>query len=252
MPAPERGGQELAVILGGTGDIGGAIARRLAGPGCELVLGYLQNRERAEATARELQAKGAAVHLVDGNVASAEVLDRIAALVEERGGRCRHLVHCVAVTGFKPLSEVKPNQWDLILQVSTRSLLAAAQRLARSLERAGGSIIALSSAGSVRFVPHYGALGPAKAALEATVRQLAIEFAGKGIRVNAVRAGLIEGSVARLLPAELRDEAIRRSPWGRLGTTDEVAAAAAFLLSDDASWITGHVLDVDGGGLISA
>lgn len=252
MPAPERDGPAIAVVLGGTGDIGGAISRRLARAGCELVLGYLNNRDRAEATARELQAAGATVALVEGNVASPEVLDRIAALLEERGGHCRHLVHSVAVTGFKPLSAVKPNQWDLILQVSARSLLAAAQRLAQPLERARGSIIALSSAGSVRFVPRYGALGPAKAALEATVRQLAIELAARRIRVNAVRAGLIEGAVARSLSTELRDEAIRRNPWGRLGTPDEVAAAAVFLLSDDASWITGHVLDVDGGALISA
>lgn len=252
MPVPERDGPAIAVVLGGTGDIGGAISRRLARAGCELVLGYLNNRDRAEATARELQAAGATVEIVEGNVANPEVLDRIAALIEERGGYCRHLVHSVAVTGFKPLSEVKPNQWDLILQVSARSLLAAAQRLARPLERARGSILALSSAGSVRFVPSYGALGPAKAALEATVRQLAVEFAARGIRVNAVRAGLIEGAVARSLSTELREEAIRRNPWGRLGTPDEVAAAAVFLLSDDASWITGHVLDVDGGGLISA
>src|SRR5262245_24471479 len=252
MPVPESDGPGLAVILGGTGDIGGAIARRLARAGCGLVLGYLNRHDRAEAIARDLRAEGAAVDLVEGNVATPEVLDRIAALVEGRGGHCRHLVHSVAVTSFKPLGEIKPNQWDLIMKVSALSLLAAAQRLARPLERAHGSVLALSSAGSIRFVPHYGALGAAKAALEATVRQLAIEFAAGGIRVNAVRAGLIDGAIARSLPAELRDEAIRGSPYGRLGTADEVAAAAMFLLSDDASWITGHVLDVDGGGLISA
>ena len=252
MPAPESDAAGIAVILGGTGDIGSAVARRLARPGGELVLGYLANRARAETIARDLETRGATVHLVEGNVARPEVLDRIASLVQERGGRCHHLVHSVAVTGFKPLSEVKSNQWDLILNVSARSLLDAAQRLAESLERARGSIVALSSAGSVRFVPRYGALGPAKAALEATVRQLAVEFAPRAIRVNAVRAGLIEGAVARSLPAELREEAVRRNPWGRLGTPDEVAAAVVFLLSDESSWITGHVLDVDGGWSISA
>ncbi len=251
MAAAERGNPDIGVLLGGTGDIGGAVARRLARPGLELVLGFLRNRVRAEALADELRTRGSATHLVEGNVADPRVLGRIAALVDERGGTCRYLVHSVAVTGFKPLSDVKPNQWDLIFQVSARSLLEAIQRLTEPLSRAGGSVVAISSGGSVRFVPRYGALGPAKAALEATVRQLAIELAPRRIRLNTIRAGLIEGVVARALPPELREEAIRRSPGGRLGTADEVAAAAAFLLSEDARWITGHVLDVDGGALVS-
>ena len=126
MPAPESDAAGIAVILGGTGDIGSAVARRLARPGGVLVLGYLANRARAETIARDLETRGATVHLVEGNVARPEVLDRIASLVQERGGRCHHLVHSVAVTGFKPLSEVKSNQWDLILNVSARSLLDAA------------------------------------------------------------------------------------------------------------------------------
>src|SRR5262245_7141967 len=108
---------EIAVVLGGTGDIGGAVAGRLAQPHRELILSYLQDRERAEKAAADLRGRAAAVHLVEGNIGDDSVQDRILSLVAERGNACHQLVHCVAVTAFKPLLEVKPNQWDLIFQV---------------------------------------------------------------------------------------------------------------------------------------
>jgi enoyl-[acyl-carrier protein] reductase III len=239
--------RELAVILGGTGDIGGAVAARLSEPHRELVLGYLQDRARAERVADDLRHRAAAVHLVEGNVGDESIRSRILGLVADRGGVCHHLVHCVAVTSFKPLIEVKPNQWDLIFRVSARSFFDMTLALLEPLTRAAGAVVALSSHGSVRYVPNYGALGPAKAALEATVRQLAVELAPRNIRVNAVRAGLVEGRVANQLAPEIREEVARRTPTGRLGTPAEVAAAVTYLLGADARGITGQVLEVDGG-----
>jgi NAD(P)-dependent dehydrogenase (short-subunit alcohol dehydrogenase family) len=239
--------RETAVILGGTRGIGAAVARQLAGPDVTLVLNHLQDSAAAATLASELEDAGAQVVLVEGNVADRDTRARITGEVEQAGGGCRRLVHSVAVTSFKPLSKVRANQWDLVFAVSVRSLVEMVGALGGALERAGGTVVAISSQGSVRHVPRYGALGPAKAALESVVRELAVEWGPRGVRVNAVRAGLVESGVLEHLPPELTEEVARRTPLGRLGTPAEIAAVACFLLGADSSWITGQIVEVDGG-----
>jgi len=241
----------VMVILGGTRGIGAAVARAVAGPGTTLVLNHLQDRSTAGKTRDELEAQGANVVLVEGNVADRVVRKEIASAVDAGGGSCRGLVHSVAVTSFKPLTAVKPNQWDLVFAVSARSLLDMAVILAGPLEKAAGSVVAISSRGSVRHVPHYGALGPAKAALEAVVRELAVEFGPRGVRVNAVRAGLVESDVLEHLSEELTESVRRGTPLKRLGTPEEIAGVVRLLLSRDSQWITGQVVEADGGFAIA-
>jgi NAD(P)-dependent dehydrogenase (short-subunit alcohol dehydrogenase family) len=237
----------VAVVLGGTGSIGAAIAQRLARPGAALVLGYLENRDRAERVAAGLRDRACEVRLVEGNVADPALLERVARAVAELGGLCHYLVHSVAVTSFKPITSIRSGQWDLILGISARSLLDVVSALAGPLATAHGSVVAISSQGATRFVPGYGALGPAKAALESLVRQLACELAPRGVRVNAVRAGLVDNEVLRHLPDGVREAVVRRTPLGRLGTPGEVATVAEFLLGPGAAWIAGQVIEVDGG-----
>jgi NAD(P)-dependent dehydrogenase (short-subunit alcohol dehydrogenase family) len=245
--ASREAAASVAVVLGGTSGIGAAIARRLAEPGVALVLNYLERHERAERLATELRDGCRSVDLVPGNIAESGTRSALTAAVDALGGRCDRLVHSVAVTSFKPLADVKPSQWSLIHDVSARSFLDSVVALRDSLAKAGGRVVAISSAGSVRHVPSYGALGSAKAALEASVRQLAVELAPSGIRVNALRAGLVESDAARKLPEEARHAVEQRTPARRLGTPEEIASVAAFLLGPDASWIVGEVIDVDGG-----
>lgn len=237
----------IAVVLGGGGTIGSAIARRLAGPDTGIVLGYLQDAERARAVATMLERAGSTVRTVEGNIAEPATLERITACVDAFGGRCDQLVHAVAVTSFKPLLAIRPSQWNLILEVSTRSLLDVVSVLLEPLTRAHGTVVAISSQGATRAIPEYGALGPAKGALESVVRQLAYELAARHVRVNAIRAGLIESNVVERFPPGVREAVVARTPFARLGTADEIAAAAGFLLGPESSWIVGQVIEVDGG-----
>lgn len=237
----------VIVVAGGTGEIGSAISRKLAAKDSSLVLGYLENRDRAEKLAKELAVHARHVELVPGNIADPLTRKKILEAIESLGGRCDALVHCVGVTSFKPLHDIRPNQWGLILEVSARSFLDLVVDLTGTLSNARGAVVALSSSGAARFVPHYGALGAAKAALEGIVRQLAVELAPRGIRVNAVRAGLVESDAARRLPEGTREAVIARTPLSRLGSAAEIAGAVSFLLGPESSWITGQSLEVDGG-----
>jgi enoyl-[acyl-carrier protein] reductase III len=157
------------------------------------------------------------------------------------------LVHCAALGAFKPLREIKPNQWDLTMNINARGFLLCAQKSAMLMK--GGNIVAISSLGSIRAVPNYGAMGPTKAALESIVRYLAVELAPAGIRVNAVTGGFVETDSIRIFPEadRLIQEAINRAPAKRLGMPEDIADVVMFLLSPSSRWIYGQTIVADGG-----
>lgn len=236
-----------ALVTGGTRGIGFAISSALAREGAHVTMGYRADAEAAGRAVAAIRAAGGSASASARNLASPE---EVRAFVDEACGEdgLDVLVHNAALGSFKPLLDVKPNQWDLTLSVNARALLllvrAAAERM-----REGGRVVAISSLGATRVVPSYGAIGVSKAALEALVRSLAAELAPRGITVNAVSAGLVETDGVRLHPGfeALRAAALSRSPAGRLTTAEEVAGAVLLLASPLASGITGQVLVVDGG-----
>jgi enoyl-[acyl-carrier protein] reductase III len=232
------------LVTGGSRGIGRAIALRFAEHGAARVaIGYLRNDRSAEETAEELRGAGAEPLLVRGNVASDRVANEVAEL-----GPFDVVVHNAATGVIRPALETEDKHWDWTMSANARSLLSLARAAAPAMEP-GSSFVAISSLGSTRVLENYTLVGTSKAALEALVRYLAVELAPRGIRVNAVSAGVVETEALDHFPN--RDKMIaegrERTPAGRLVEPRDVAEAVCFLCSPEAEMVRGHTLVVDGG-----
>jgi NAD(P)-dependent dehydrogenase (short-subunit alcohol dehydrogenase family) len=221
------------------------------------------------ATARLLRARGAHVALLDRSARLGDVVDElgvaarcvdvsdpervaeaVSGLTRELEGACDLLVNCAGVYRVAPLGELTPDAWDDVVRINLAGPLHVARAVVKELEGAPGAIVNVSSIAAVRALAsepaaHYRA---SKAGLESLTRQMAVEW-GPLVRVNAVSPGPIDTSMLRLMDdAQLgRAYLHERVPLGRLGQPEEVARAIAFLLSDEASYITGIAVPVDGG-----
>ncbi len=235
-------------VTGGSRGIGRAIALRLARDGASTVaIGYFRSDSAAEETAEEIRALGAEPVLVRGNVTSSRVAEQVEAL-----GPLDVLVHNAATGVIRPALETEDKHWDWTLNANARALLGLVRVAAPAMPQ-GASVVALSSLGSVRVLPNYTLVGVSKAALEALVRYLAVELAPRGIRVNAVSAGVVETGALEHFPN--REEMLAsgaRNPAGRLVTPDDVAGVVSFLCSPDAEMIRGQTLVIDGGWSLPA
>ena len=232
------------LVTGGTRGIGKAIALRLASEGASrIALGYLRNDKAAEAAADEIRAAGAEPILVRGNVAAEKVVAEFAS-----HGPYAAVVHNAATGVIKPALETEDKHWDWTLNANARALLSLARACAPDMP-SGSSIVAVSSLGAQRVLENYVLVGTSKAALESVVRYLAVELSPRGIRVNAISAGVVETEALDHFPnrEQMLHAGKTRTPAGRLVEPEDVAGAVAFLCSPDADMLRGHTLIMDGG-----
>ncbi|HEU0305248.1 MAG TPA: SDR family oxidoreductase [Gaiellaceae bacterium] len=232
------------LVTGGSRGIGKAIALRFAELGAARVaIGYLRNDRAAEETAAELEGLGAQAVLVRGNVSSSKVVDQVARL-----GALDVLVHNAATGVARPALQTEDKHFDWTMSANARALIALARAAVPAMPE-GSSIVALSSLGAQRVLENYVLVGASKAALEAIVRHLAVELAPRGIRVNAVSAGVVETDALDAFPnrEQMLSWSLERTPAGRLVEPRDVAGAVAFLCSQEADMIRGQTIIVDGG-----
>jgi enoyl-[acyl-carrier protein] reductase III len=180
--------------------------------------------------------------LVRGSFASSRIAEEVAAL-----GPLDALVHAAATGVIRPALETEDKHWDWTLSANARSLLSLTRAAAPKMP-AGSAIVAISSLGSIRVLDNYTLVGVSKAALESLVRYLAVELAPRGIRVNAVSAGVVAtGALEHFPNKEEMLEMGARNPVGRLVTPEDMAACVTFLCSPEAEMICGQTVVVDGG-----
>jgi enoyl-[acyl-carrier protein] reductase III len=237
-------------VTGGSRGIGRRIAEILAARGLEVVLTYRRDREQADDAVRGIRESGGTASAVRVELESVEDIDRLF-----DGNPLDVLVANAAASAFRPVAELGTHHLERSWATNVRSFVLLAQRALPAFSD-GGRVIALTSYGSIRAFPGYGAIGADKAAIESWVRHMAAEFGPRGITVNAVSAGIVDTDSMRHFYADPAMPAIEsiaeRIPLGRLGTVDEVAAAVDFLAGPGAGYITGQVLAVDGGMTIVA
>jgi len=250
------------LILGASSGFGAAAARAFAQGGLDVAGVHLDRRATlplAEAVVKDVEAAGRRVRFWNRNAADAEQREAIVAELGAllRGGpRVRVLLHSLAFGTLKPLvadetkDAVSSVQLAMTLDVMATSLVAWTQALrAANLLEPGGRVFAMTSEGGARAIPNYGPVGIAKAALEAAVRQLALELAPLEICANAICAGVTDTAAVRKIPGHdhLLDTARARNPRGRLTEPGDVAGALVALSERGCGWISGNVIRVDGG-----
>jgi NAD(P)-dependent dehydrogenase (short-subunit alcohol dehydrogenase family) len=236
---------EIVLITGGSGGIGSATAARLVARGTGVAL-VARETARLEESASRLGGVPAFVADVLDPEALAATVERI----ETECGEISGLVHAVGSIMLKPLHALSLEEWRATYEVNvTSAFLVLKAVLPKMMRRKRGAIVLFSSVAATTGLPNHEAIGSAKAALEGLVRSAAVGYARYGIRVNGVAPALTRTPLSRNLWTSEAAEAASAAlhPLGRIGEADDVAAAAAYLVSDDAAWVTGQVLGVDGG-----
>ncbi len=240
----------VALVTGGSRGVGRAVALRLAREGADVAVGFFRNREDAEKTVAQIEELGRRAIAVRGHVGDADKVKAIVAETRSALGPASIVISNAASGVLRPIGQIDLKGWQWTMDVNARALLLLAQAVREDMRAfGGGAIVALSSLGSERVLPAYGAVGASKAALESLVRYLAVECAAEAIRVNAVSAGVVDTDALRHFPDRdgMLAAAASRTPAGRIVTPEDVAATVSFLCSEDAWMIRGETIRVDGG-----
>ncbi len=240
---------EVAVVTGASRGIGRAIALRLAAAGTHVVVNYYVNQEAAEKTAAEVRAHGVRAEVVQADMKDGRQIARLFDVVRAEFGGLDILVSNAASGVFRRAAELSAKHWDWMMDTHPRAFLLCVQAAVPLMAGRRGRIVAVSSIGSRRTIPLYAGMGAAKAALETLTRYLAVEYAPRGISVNAVSGGAVLTESWRQL-AEVESvlqDIQRRTPAGRIVTPEDIAEAVQFLCSPQAEMIRGQVIVVDGG-----
>ena len=235
--------EKIAVVTGASSGIGRAIAEQLAQEGATVVVNYGKSADNAKAVVAGIESKGGKAVAIQADMSKIEDVRRLIRETVDRFGRLDILVNNAGIVIFKPLVETTEQEFDQIVALNAKGPYFAMQEAAKIIED-GGRIVNISTDGT-----HMGFAGAAaylgsKAALEQFTKALAHEVASKGVTVNTVSPGFTETA---MLPDAFRETGAQMSPLKRLGTPRDIADVVAFIVSDQARWLTGQNIHASGG-----
>lgn len=244
----DAGQKRVMVVTGASRGIGRAIAVSLAAPGHEIIINFQSSQEAAEETAKAVEARGAQAHLCRFNVAEAqEVKDAFKEIIAQHQ-RVDVLVNNAGITRDNLVALMKPTEWDAVLDTNLKGMFLCSQAVVKPMMRQRfGRMVNITSVVGVMGNAGQCNYAAAKAGIIGFTRSLARELVSRNITVNAVAPGYIETEMTTSMPDKAREALLTQIPAARVGTPEEVAAAVKFLVSDEAGYITGQVIHVNGG-----
>jgi 3-oxoacyl-[acyl-carrier protein] reductase len=241
---------KVAVVTGASKGIGAAIASALAAEGTAVVVNYSSSKAGAAKVVDGITSAGGKALAVQGDVARSADIERLFAETKNAFGQLDILVNNAGIYEFAPLEAITEEHFRKQFDLNVLGLILASQAAVKSFGSTGGSIVNISSIVSTLAVPNGAVYSGTKGAVDAITRSLAAELGPRGIRVNAIRPGMVETEgthSAGIAESEMRKQVEAQTPLGRIGQPRDIAGLAVFLASTDSAWITGETFVVSGG-----
>jgi 3-oxoacyl-[acyl-carrier protein] reductase len=237
-----------AIVTGGSRGIGRAIVKELASRGAKVAFNYTRSREQADALTEEIKATGGQALAFQADVADAAAAENMVKAVKTEFGSVDYLVNNAGITRDKLIMMMSEEDWDAVIDTNLKGLFNVTKPTVSIMVRQRrGAILNISSISGVVGMAGQTNYSASKAGVIGFTKALAKEIAKRSVTVNALALGLIETEMTAALAEEYRQKMIEQIPLGRYGTAEEAARIAVFLLSDDARYITGQVIQADGG-----
>ncbi len=239
---------KVALVTGASRGIGAAIASKLASLGCDVAINYAGNIQKAEETLNSVKAYGVNAQIYQANVANYEEVEAMTKQVIKDFGHLDIIINNAGITSDNLMMRMDQDSFDSVIDVNLKGTWNVCKSITRPiLKQRSGVIINLSSVVGINGNVGQVNYAASKAGVIGLTKSLAKEFASRNIRVNAVAPGYVKSDMTAKLSEEITEKVLENIPLGQLGEVEDIANSVAFLVSDEARYITGQVLVVDGG-----
>ena len=239
---------KVALVTGASRGIGAAIASKLASLGCDVAINYAGNIQKAEETLNSVKAYGVNAQIYQANVANYEEVEAMTKQIIKDFGHLDIIINNAGITSDNLMMRMDQDSFDSVIDVNLKGTWNVCKSITRPiLKQRSGVIINLSSVVGINGNVGQVNYAASKAGVIGLTKSLAKEFASRNIRVNAVAPGYVKSDMTAKLSEEIIEKVLENIPLGQLGEVEDIANSVAFLVSDEARYITGQVLVVDGG-----